>query len=240
MLKIDKIEQFFYNVNMATVLVVEDNMDLREMFSLALKENGFQVVLAANGIHALNVLGKTSVDIIVTDLMMPGMDGVELTKCLRNANYNTPILMITVKDDYTSMQQGFNVGADDYMIKPVNINEMVLRIKALLRRAKINTDRKIVIGSTVVSEESMTVKVGDIETILPLKEFQLLFKLLSYPNVIFTRDQIMDEIWGHESDSDERTLNTHIHRLRDRFEGNPDFEIVTMRGLGYKAVKKHE
>ncbi len=225
---------------MANILIVEDNMDLRELFSLALKEKGFQVLLAANGQQALNVMGKNSVDLIVTDLMMPLMDGIELTRCLRNGRYNTPILMITVKDDYLSMQDGFNAGADDYMVKPVNINEMVLRIKALLRRSKINTERKICIGSTVISEESMTVKEGKKETILPLKEFQLLFKLLSYPDVIFTRDQIMDDIWGHESDSDERTLNTHVHRLRDKFEDNPDFEIVTVRGLGYKAVKKHE
>ena len=126
------------------------------------------------------------------------------------------------------------------MVKPVNINEMVLRVKALLRRAKINTEKKIVIGSTEISCESMTVKEGERVTELPLKEFQLLFKLLSYPNVIFTREQIMDDIWGLESDSDERTLNTHIHRLRDKFDNNPDFEIVTIRGLGYKAVKRHE
>lgn len=225
---------------MANILVVEDNKDLRELFCLALKEKGFQTLSASNGAQALNVLGKTAVDLIVTDIMMPEMDGIELTSCLRNANYTMPILMITVKDDYLSMQKGFTVGADDYMVKPVNVNEMALRIKALLRRAKINTERKIVIGSTVVSEESMTVREGDKETVLPLKEFQLLFKLLSYPNVIFTREQIMDDIWGHESDSDERTLNTHIHRLREKFEGNPDFEIYTVRGLGYKAVKKHE
>ena len=225
---------------MANILVAEDNKDLRELFCLALKEKGFSVIPAVNGVHALDILGKTSVDLIVTDIMMPEMDGIELTRCLRNANYTMPILMITVKDDYLSMQSGFTVGADDYMVKPVNINEMVLRIKALLRRAKINTERKIVIGSTVISEESMTVKEGDKVTELPLKEFQLLFKLLSYPNVIFTREQIMDDIWGHESDSDERTLNTHVHRLRDKFDGNPDFEIFTVRGLGYKAVKKHE
>ena len=225
---------------MANILVVEDNKDLRELFCLALKEKGFQTLSASNGAQALNVLGKTAVDLIVTDIMMPEMDGIELTSCLRNANYTMPILMITVKDDYFSMQNGFTVGAADYMVKPVNVNEMALRIKALLRRAKINTERKIVIGSTVVSEESMTVREGDKETVLPLKEFQLLFKLLSYPNVIFTREQIMDDIWGHESDSDERTLNTHIHRLREKFEDNPDFEIYTVRGLGYKAVKKHE
>ncbi|MBO4540262.1 MAG: response regulator transcription factor [Clostridia bacterium] len=225
---------------MANILIVEDNKDLRELFSLALKENGFSVCTAADGHQALEELGRYSVDLIVTDIMMPDMDGIELTRCLRNAQYNLPILMITVKDDYQSMKEGFDCGADDYMVKPVNINEMVLRVKALLRRAKINTEKKIVIGATEINCESMTVKDGERVTELPLKEFQLLFKLLSYPNVIFTREQIMDDIWGLESDSDERTLNTHIHRLRDKFETNPDFEIVTIRGLGYKAVKKHE
>ena len=225
---------------MANILIVEDNKDLRELFALALKENGFSVCLAADGQQALSELGHSSVDLIVTDIMMPGMDGIELTRCLRNAQYNLPILMITVKDDYQSKKEGFDCGADDYMVKPVNINEMVLRVKALLRRAKINTEKKIVIGSTEISCESMTVKEGKRVTELPLKEFQLLFKLLSYPNVIFTREQIMDDIWGLESDSDERTLNTHIHRLRDKFDNNPDFEIVTIRGLGYKAVKRHE
>ena len=225
---------------MANILIVEDNKDLRELFCLALKEKGFSVSWAADGHQALSELGRAPADLIVTDIMMPGMDGIELTRCLRNAKYNTPILMITVKDDYPSMKEGFDCGADDYMVKPVNINEMVLRVKALLRRAKISTEKKIVIGSTEISYESMTVKEGDKVTELPLKEFQLLFKLLSYPNVIFTREQIMDDIWGMETDSDERTLNTHIHRLRDKFDSNPDFGIVTIRGLGYKAVKKHE
>ena len=225
---------------MANILVVEDNNDLRELFVLALRENGFHARGATDGAQALDLLGKNAVDLIVTDIMMPKMDGLELTTVLRAAQYTMPILMITVKDDYISMQEGFTRGADDYMIKPVNISEMILRVKALLRRAKINAENKIVVGQTVINGDSMTVSEGDKITELPLKEFRLLFKLLSYPDVIFTREQIMDDIWGHESDSDERTLNTHVHRLREKFESNPDFEIVTLRGLGYKAVKKHE
>ena len=223
---------------MVKIMVVEDNKDLRELFGIALRENGFRVIEAEDGNVALDLLGTNSVDLIITDIMMPGLNGIDLVDCLRKGGYETPILMITVKDDYRTKKEGFNAGADDYMVKPVNIEEMILRVKALLRRARINTEKKLVIGSTTVSFDSMTVKTGDRELDLPLKEFQLLTKLLSYPNVIFTREQIMGDIWGMETDSDERTLNTHIHRLRDKFEDNPDFEIVTVRGLGYKAVKK--
>ena len=223
---------------MVKIMVVEDNKDLRELFGIALRENGFRVIEAEDGNVALDLLDTNSVDLIITDIMMPGLNGIDLVDCLRKGGYETPILMITVKDDYRTKKEGFNAGADDYMVKPVNIEEMILRVKALLRRARINTEKKLVIGSTTVSFDSMTVKTGDRELDLPLKEFQLLTKLLSYPNVIFTREQIMGDIWGMETDSDERTLNTHIHRLRDKFEDNPDFEIVTVRGLGYKAVKK--
>ena len=146
--------------------------------------------------------------------------------------------MVTAKDDYDSLQKGFSFGADDYMIKPVNVNELLLRIQALLRRARINSEKKIVIGSTIIDYESMTVKYNDDDIVLPLKEFNLLFKLLSFPGKIFTRQQLMDEIWGMDSETDDRTINTHINRLRERFSNNQDFEIVTIRGLGYKAVKK--
>lgn len=223
---------------MVKILVAEDNKDLRELFGIALRANGFRVIEAEDGNVALDLLGTNSVDLIITDVMMPGLNGIDLVDCLRKGGYETPILMVTVKDDYRTKKEGFNAGADDYMVKPVNIEEMILRVKALLRRAKINTEKKLVIGSTTVSFDSMTVKTGERELDLPLKEFQLLTKLLSYPNVIFTREQIMGDIWGMETDSDERTLNTHVHRLRDKFADNPDFEIVTVRGLGYKAVKK--
>ena len=146
--------------------------------------------------------------------------------------------MVTAKDDYDSLQKGFSFGVDDYMIKPVNVNELLLRIQALLRRARINSEKKIVIGSTIIDYESMTVKYNNDDIVLPLKEFNLLFKLLSFPGKIFTRQQLMDEICGMDSETDDRTINTHINRLRERFSNNQDFEIVTIRGLGYKAVKK--
>lgn len=224
---------------MINILVVEDNTDLREMLCSALNNNGYNSFSAADGLDALDILEKNVIDLIVCDIMMPNMDGFQLTKSLRNVRNNVPILIVTAKDDYDSMQRGFNLGVDDYMIKPINIREMLLRINALLRRARINVEKKIVIGDTTLDYESMTITVKDEIIVLPLKEFNLLFKLLSYPNKIFTRQQIMDEIWGLETDSDDRTINTHINRLRERFENNQDFEIITIRGLGYKAVKKN-
>lgn len=223
---------------MVNILVVEDNVDIREMFCQALNDNGYQCYGAADGVKALAWLEKIAVDLIIADIMMPNMDGYELTRLLRETDHDMPILMITARDDYAAMQKGFGAGADDYMVKPVNINEMLLRVNALLRRAKIHSERKITIGATTLDQEAMSVICNGEETVLPLKEFNLLFKLLSYPNKIFTRQQIMDEIWGMESETDDRTINTHINRLRERFAENKDFEIVTIRGLGYKAVKK--
>ena len=225
---------------MFNILVIEDHVDLREMLCSTLNNNGYQSFGAGDGEEAFDVLEQTVIDLIICDIMMPRMDGFEFTKALRGMSNTTPILMVTAKDDYESMQKGFNLGVDDYMIKPINVKEMLLRITALLRRAKISAEKKIVIGSTTLNYESMTITVDNENIVLPLKEFNLLFKLLSYPNKIFTRQQIMDEIWGMETDSDDRTINTHINRLREKFQENKDFEIVTIRGLGYKAVKKHE
>ncbi len=222
------------------ILVVEDNPDLRELLCSALSENGYRARGAENGEQALSVLADTVIDLIVADIMMPKMDGFELTKNLREADIFCPLLIVTARDDYDSLQKAFTLGADDYMVKPINVKELLMRVKALLRRAKISAERKIVIGSTVLDFEGMTVRTGGHEMILPLKEFSLLFKLLSYPGKIFTRQQLMDEIWGMDSETDDRTINTHINRLRDKFENNPDFTIVTIRGLGYKAVKNDE
>lgn len=225
---------------MLHVLVVEDNLDLRELFCSALNENGYRAIGAENGEQALEILSDTVIDLIIADIMMPKMDGFTLTKYLRDANIYCPLLIVTAREDYDSLQKAFLLGADDYMIKPINVNEMLIRVKALLRRAKISAERKIVLGNTVVDFESMTVKTNENEIALPLKEFNLLFKLLSYPGKIFTRQQLMDEIWGMDSDTDDRTINTHINRLREKFENNTDFKIVTIRGLGYKAVKNNE
>lgn len=224
---------------MINILVVEDNLDLREMLCSTLNHNGYQSYGASDGLSALDIIEKNVIDLIICDIMMPKMDGYEFTRAIRGIKNNTPILMVTAKEDYESMQKGFNLGVDDYMVKPINIKEMLLRINALLRRAKINAERKIVIGNTILDNDSMTITVKNETIILPLKEFNLLYKLLSYPNKIFTRQQIMDEIWGLDSDSDDRTINTHINRLREKFIDNEDFEIITIRGLGYKAVKKN-
>lgn len=224
---------------MFNILVVEDNADMRELFCTVLSDNGYNSIPAKDGMDALEIMDKEYIDLIVADIMMPVMDGYELTKSIRDANYDLPILIVTAKDQFEDMQKGFRSGSDDYMIKPINVKELLLRVEALLRRAKISSDKKITVGATVLDYDALTVTIDGVETILPQKEFYLLYKLLSYPNKIFTRQQLMDEIWGMDSETDERTVNTHINRLRDRFEGCNDFEIVTVRGLGYKAVK-HE
>lgn len=223
---------------MINILVVEDNTDLLEMFCETLNVNGFNTYGAKDGIEALDVLYEQSIDLIVADIMMPNLDGYGLVKEIRSSKNNVPILMVTAKSEYDSMQKAFGIGADDYMIKPINVKELVLRVNALLRRAKINSEKKIIIGATSLDYETMTVISNGEEFVLPLKEFNLLFKLLSYVGKIFTRHQLMDEIWGMDTDTDDRTVNTHINRLRDKFKNSPDFEIVTIRGLGYKAVRK--
>lgn len=219
-------------------MVVEDDQELRNLFGTVLSENGYEPHYAVNGEEALDLLERQHVDLMISDIMMPVMDGFELTRELREAGYTFPILMITVKENISDKREGFKSGTDDYMVKPVNVNEMIWRIEALLRRSQIINERKIQLGDTVLDADTLTVACRDIEVLLPQKEFFLLFKLVSSPNRIFTRRQILDELWGVDSDVDPHTLEVHISRLRDRFKNNPDFEIVTVRGLGYKAVKK--
>lgn len=223
---------------MFTILVAEDNADMRELLCTVLSDSGYRCIAARDGLDALAHMEKEYVDLIVADLMMPGMDGFELTRTLRGAKQELPILMVTAKDQFDDMQRMFRAGVDDYMVKPINVRELVLRVEALLRRARISNEKRIVVGSTVLDYDAMTVTLHGVEQTLPQKEFLLLYKLLSYPNKIFTRPQLMDEIWGMFSETDERTVNTHINRLRERFCDCADFEIVTVRGLGYKAVKK--
>ncbi len=225
---------------MVNILIVEDDLKLNKLFSTVLNRNNYNTFSALDGIEALEILDKEHIDLIVSDIMMPNMDGYQLTKALREANYNLPILMITAKEDFKDKQKGFNIGIDDYMVKPINVNEMVLRVGALLRRAHIANTRKLEMGSTVLNYDSLTAEFNSSEYLLPQKEFQLLYKLLSYPNKIFTRQQLMDEIWGLDSETDERTVDVHINRLRDRFKNSSDFKILTVRGLGYKAVKTNE
>ena len=225
---------------MFKILVAEDDAELRQLFCKVLTKNGYISIPAADGQEALDVLDREYVDLIVSDIMMPKIDGYELTKQLREAGIAVPILIITAKGSFRDMQLGFDFGADDYMVKPINVNEMVLRVGALLRRAQIINERRQTIGDTVMEYDSLTVYTDGDKYILPQKEFMLLYKLVSYPGHIYTRQQLMDDIWGVETETDPRTGDVHINRLRDRFRDNPDFEIVTVRGIGYKAVKKNE
>ena len=221
---------------MFNILVVEDDMALRRMMQSVLEKNGFRPLPAEDGQEALDILEREQVNLIISDMMMPNMDGLELTRLLRQSNYNMPILMVTVNDSYVHKQKGFMAGVDDYMVKPIDINEMILRVHALLRRAKIANEHKLQVGETLLDFDSLTAHIEGREMSLPHKEFLLIFKLLSYPGKIFTRQQLLDEIWGMDSETDERTVDVHINRLRERFKNNRDFEIVTVRGLGYKAV----
>lgn len=223
---------------MFKILIAEDDKELRLLFQRVLTRNGYSVQGAEDGMQALQMLDKDYYDLIISDIMMPEMNGYELVSSLRDSGINTPVLMITAKDAYDDMRQGFLSGTDDYMVKPVNVNEMVLRVGALLRRAQMISERKQTIGSTVLEYDSMTVISDGKEMVLPQKEFMLLYKMASYPGKIFTRQQIMDDIWGYDSETDPHTVEVHIGRLRERFRDNPDFQIVTMRGVGYKVVKK--
>ena len=222
---------------MFNIIVAEDNANVRKLMEAVLFENGYNPILAIDGLEALDVLEKQHIDLIVLDIMMPNMDGYELTKVLRGTGYDLPILMVTAKESPADIKKGFIIGVDDYMVKPIDFEEMILRIGALLRRSKIASEKRLIIGRTELIYDELTIKQEGNTEMLPQKEFMLLFKLLSYKNKIFTRRQLMDEIWGLDSDTDERTVDVHINRLRERFRDNEDFEIVTIRGLGYKAVK---
>ena len=222
---------------MLKVLIAEDERELRQLFSHVLTKNGYTVKGVSNGKEALDAIDNDYYDIIISDIMMPVMDGYEFVMQLREAGNTTPVLMITAKDAFDDMRLGFISGTDDYMVKPVNVNEMVLRVQALLRRAQMINDRRQVIGGTTLECDSLTVTTPTESFILPQKEFMLLYKMASYPGRIFTRQQLMDEIWGYDSDSDTHTVDVHIGRLRERFRDNTDFKIVTMRGVGYKVVK---
>ena len=222
---------------MLKILIAEDDGELRQLFSHVLTKNGYTVRGVSDGQEALDAMQGDYFDLIISDIMMPRVDGYELVSSLRSGGNQTPVLMITAKDAFDDMQRGFLSGTDDYMVKPVNINEMVLRVSALLRRARMINERRQVLGSTVLECDSLTVNTGTETFNLPQKEFMLLYKMASYPGKIFTRQQLMDEIWGYDSDSDTHTVDVHIGRLRDRFRDSADFKIVTIRGVGYKVVR---
>lgn len=223
---------------MTNILIVDDNEKIRKLIEIYLKREGFKTFHGEDGEAALDVLDNMKIDLIIADIMMPIMDGYELVEELRTANYNLPILMVTAKNTYPDKKMGFELGADDYMTKPIDMDELVLRVKALLRRSKISTDKHIDIGDIIIDYEALEVRTPTDTISLPKKEFYLLYKLLSYPNKIFTRQELMDDIWGFDSEADERTVDVHIKRLREKFKDIEEFEIITIRGLGYKGVHK--
>ncbi len=223
---------------MFQILVADDDRNTRRLLQAVLEAEGYQVFTAENGEDALKVMDRQHIDLAVLDIMMPKMDGYEFTRTLRQGSNNLPILMVSAKHLPSDKKHGFLVGTDDYMTKPIDEEEMLWRIKALLRRAQIANERRIVVGSIVLDYDSLSVsRPGEVQQ-LPQKEFMLLYKLLSSPGKIFTRIQLMDEIWGADSDTGWETVTVHIGRLRKRFGDWPEFEIVAVRGLGYKAVKK--
>ncbi len=223
---------------MEKILIAEDDADLLKLFRTVLKKEGYEVVTAEDGLMAFRYLKKEYVDLIISDIMMPNMDGYQLIRALRDAGQKTPILLITAKEGFDDMRKGFALGTDDYMVKPVNMNELVLRVGALIRRSQMQNERKQTFGPIELEMDTMIMKVGEEAQVLPQKEFMLLYKLLSSTGKTFTRQQLMDEIWGSDSPSDVRTVDVHINRLRERLRDIPVYEIVTIRGLGYKIIYK--
>lgn len=223
---------------MFRILVVDDDKNTRLFMRAFLEGAQYTVFLAEDGEAALDMLEKQHIDLVVLDIMMPKMDGYEFTKELRSVNAELPILMVSAKQLPEDRKLGYKLGTNDFMTKPVDEEELLLRVKNLLRMSRIASERKIHIGEVVLDYDSLTVFRGEESYALPQKEFQLLFKLLSNPGKIFTRIELMDEIWGTESETGWETVTVHIGRLRKRFEGWPEFEIISVRGLGYKAVKK--
>lgn len=220
---------------MVKILVVDDQKPIRELIKTYLLRDHYEVILASDGIEALDILDHETIDLIIADVMMPNMDGLTLTQELRQSNYDLPILMITAKGHIDDKKAGFKSGTDDYMVKPIDFDEMLLRVSALLRRSQISTDRRIAFSDVLLEYDTLTVTIGIHSVELPKKEFQLLFKLLSYPKKIFTRQDLMTDLWGLDYETDERTIDVHIKRLRERFSSYDDFKIITIRGLGYKA-----
>lgn len=227
-------------INMFNILVVEDDKNLRKLIVTNLSKNNYTAYEATNGENALEILDKNYIDLIVSDVMMPQKDGFEMIKELREANYNLPIILITAKSEFKDKKEGFLLGADDYMVKPIDIEELLLRIEALLKRSNATSKRRIEIGNFVVDYNQRIIEKNGQNYNLALKEFELLYKLLSKPNVILTRQEIMEEIWGLESDSDYRTIDVHIKRIREKLSDIDEFEIRTVRGIGYKCILNEE
>lgn len=225
---------------MFQILVAEDNQNSAKLMKIILNQAGYKVVTASNGIEALEIMDTKHIDLIVLDVMMPKMDGFEFTRQLRSSGNNTPIIMVTAKYQNEDKCEGFIAGTDDYMVKPVNETELLLRIKALLRRSQIISEHKLQIGDVTLDYDSLSVSKNGQLQVLPQKEFYLLYTLLSSPEKVFTRLQLMDSIWGMNSESIDTTVNVHVNRLRKRFDGWQEFQIVAIRGVGYMAVINNE
>lgn len=223
---------------MVTILVVEDDRNLQKLMETVLKNSGYRVFVGKNGVEALDIIDRKHIDLMISDIMMPDMDGYSLVESLRQANYNLPILLVTAKETFEDKRKGFHLGIDDYMVKPIDMDEMILRVEALLRRSKIMNENRLTVGEVVLDYNTLIISKKEKYIELPKKEFEILFKLLSYPKQIFTRQQLMNEIWGLESETDERTVDVHIKRLRDKLADFKEFEIITVRGLGYKVEIK--
>ena len=225
---------------MFRILIVEDDKNLRKLITTYLKKNEYITYEATNGLEALDIMDTNYIDLIISDIMMKEMDGYELTKSLRDANYTIPILLVTAKSTIADKKEGFLLGADDYMVKPINMEELLLRVKVLLRRANAANEQKLIIGNLIIDYKQMSVLYKGKNYQLAQKEFQLLYKLLSTPDTIFTRQELIEEIWGLDSESDFRTVDVHIKRIREKLNNVKEFEIVTIRGIGYKAIIKKD
>ena len=225
---------------MFRILIVEDDKNLRKLITTYLKKNEYITYKATNGLEALDIMDTNYIDLIISDIMMKEMDGYELTKSLRDANYTIPILLVTAKSTIADKKEGFLLGADDYMVKPINMEELLLRVKVLLRRANAANEQKLIIGNLIIDYKQMSVLYKGKNYQLAQKEFQLLYKLLSTPDTIFTRQELIEEIWGLDSESDFRTVDVHIKRIREKLNDVKEFEIVTIRGIGYKAIIKKD
>ena len=223
---------------MFKILVVEDDKNLRKLITTYLKKNEFIAYEATNGEEALKIIDKEYIDLIISDIMMDKIDGYELTKCLREANYTIPILLVTAKSTISDKKEGFLAGADDYMVKPIDMEELLLRVKVLLKRANAANEKKLIIGNLILDYKQMSVIYKNKNYQLAQKEFLLLYKFLSTPDTIFTRQELIEEIWGLDNDSDFRTVDVHIKRIREKLSNVKEFEIITIRGIGYKAIIK--
>ena len=223
---------------MATILIVDDDRKICRLEDIYLRSEGFDTLVARDGFEALSIIGQKRVDLIVADILMPNLDGQGLLRALREHYIATPVLMMTSRSAFEDKKRLFECGADDYMVKPVDLEELVLRIRAILRRYNISNARQLRVGDTILDYSSLEVRDPGGTLTLPQKEFYLLFLLLSYPGRIFTRQELMDELWGTDTNTSPRTVDVHVNRLRSRFAGRADFEISTIRGLGYKGVIK--